>query len=143
MKIVLLEERAGQPYPERAFSAEVIKVGRDPLVCHIIFDQGEWPMVSRRHAEFRQRDGRFLLADTGSRFGTFIDDQRVMDPSEIRVGARIQFGPGGPRVRVTAIEQTPSNQPAQPPEGSFRQRTTLRDEPVTTETVRDSASRGK
>jgi len=140
MKIVLLEERAGQPYPERSFSAEVVKVGRDPLACHIVFDQGEWPMVSRRHAEFRQRDGRCLLADTGSRFGTFIDGQRVTDPCEIRVGVRVQFGPGGPLMLVTAIEQTPLTQPPQPPDGSFRQRTTLRDEPVTSETSRDPVS---
>ena len=35
-------------------------------------------MVSRRHAEFRQRDGRCLLVDTRSRFGTFIDGKRVV-----------------------------------------------------------------
>jgi pSer/pThr/pTyr-binding forkhead associated (FHA) protein len=139
MKIVFLEERAGQPYPERAFTAEVVKVGRDPLACHIVFDQAEWPMVSRRHAEFRQRDGRCLLADTGSRFGTFIDGRRVIDPTEIRVGDRVQFGPGGPLMRLTAIEQTASAKAPQS-DGSFRDRTTLRDEPITSETTRDPNS---
>jgi pSer/pThr/pTyr-binding forkhead associated (FHA) protein len=129
MKIILIEERAGQPYPERAFTAEVIKIGRDPIACHIVFDQAEWPMVSRRHAEFRQREGSCLIVDTGSRFGTFVDGQRVTDPSEIQAGARVQFGPGGPMMRILAIEDTPAAQAARAPDGSFRQRTTLRDAP--------------
>ena len=129
MKITLIEEQAGQSCPERAFTSETVKIGRDPLKCHIVFEQAEWPMVSRRHAEFRQRDGRFLLADTGSRFGTFIDGKRVTDPSEVRVGDRVQFGPGGPLMRILAIEDTPIAQAASVPEGSFRDRTTLRDMP--------------
>jgi pSer/pThr/pTyr-binding forkhead associated (FHA) protein len=127
MKIVLLEERAGQPYPERAFTAEVVKIGRDPLECHIVFDQGEWPMVSRRHAEFRQRAGRCLLVDTNSKFGTFIDGERVGDPSEVSVGTRVQFGAGGPLMLVTAIEQTAAAPTSAPRDGSFRNQTTLRD----------------
>lgn len=127
MKITLLEERAGQPYPERAFTSEIVKIGRDPIECHVVFDQGEWPMVSRRHAEFRQRDGRFLLVDTGSRFGTFIDGKRVIDPSEVRVGDRVQFGPGGPLVRILAIEDVSTTQASQSPNTSFRNRSTLRD----------------
>lgn len=127
MKITLLEERAGQPYPERAFTSEIVKIGRDPLECHVVFDQGEWPMVSRRHAEFRQREGRFLLVDTGSRFGTFIDGKRVIDPSEVRVGDRVQFGPGGPLMRILAIEDSPASQSAQAADSSFRDRSTLRD----------------
>jgi pSer/pThr/pTyr-binding forkhead associated (FHA) protein len=129
MKITLLEERAGQPYPERAFTSEIVKIGRDPLECHVVFDQGEWPMVSRRHAEFRQREGRFLLVDTGSRFGTFIDGKRVIDPSEVRVGDRVQFGPGGPLMRILAIEDSSSSQAAHSSDSSFRDRSTLRDVP--------------
>ena len=41
MKIVLLEERAGKPYPEREFTAEAVKIGRDPIACHIVYDQSE------------------------------------------------------------------------------------------------------
>jgi pSer/pThr/pTyr-binding forkhead associated (FHA) protein len=129
MKITLLEEHAGQPYPERAFTSEIVKIGRDPVECHVVFDQGEWPMVSRRHAEFRQREGRFLLVDTGSRFGTFIDGKRVIDPSEVRVGDRVQFGPGGPLMRILAIEDTPTGKAAHVSDSSFRARSTLRDTP--------------
>ncbi len=138
MKIALLEISAGQTYPEREFSAEVIKVGRDPLACHLIFDQADWPMVSRRHAEFRRRDGRFLLADTGSSFGTFVDGERVVDPCEIRVGTQIQFGPGGPLLRVTELSESTSTQTPQPAESSLRRRPAEREQPVTIETRRDS-----
>ncbi len=126
MKIVLFEEGAAHSYPERAFTAEIIKIGRDPLECHIVFDQSEWPMVSRRHAEFRQRAGRCLLVDTNSKFGTFLDGERIADPAEIGVGMRVQFGAGGPLMLVTAVEQAAAAQ-SDPSEGSFRNQATLRD----------------
>lgn len=107
MRIVLVEERDGQTSPGREFAAEVVKVGRDGIECHLVFDQAEWPMVSRRHAEFRLRDGHCLIVDTNSKFGTFLNGQRVTDSHEVRVGTRVQFGAGGPLVRVAALEQTP------------------------------------
>lgn len=108
MKIVLVEERNGQRGPERAFEQTTIKVGRDPADCLIVFDQGEWPMVSRKHAEIRFKDGRFLLVDTNSSFGTFLEGQRVTEPVEIKPGLAMQFGAGGPVVRVARIEQVPA-----------------------------------
>jgi ABC-type multidrug transport system ATPase subunit len=134
MKIVLVEERAGQSNPEREFTSEVIKIGRDPIESHLVFDQSEWPMVSRRHAEFRLRDGRCLIADTSSKFGTFVDGQRVEEPREVRVGTRVQFGAAGPAVRVVAIEQTPVARPV--PSGAFA-RETERDAPAVSTAVRD------
>ena len=137
MKITLLEERPGQPYPEREFTSDVVKIGRDPIGSHVVFDQGEWPMVSRRHAEFRLRDGRCMLVDTGSRFGTFVDGKRVVDPTEVRVGDRVQFGPGGPLVRILAMESAPSAQTARAAENSFRERSTLRDVTTPEDETRD------
>ena len=108
MKIVLIEERNNQQKPERSFEQMVMKVGRDPAECHLVFDQSEWPMVSRRHAEFRAKDGRCLLVDTNSSYGTFINGQRIMQPVEVLPGARVQFGAGGPQVLVARIEmETP------------------------------------
>ena len=63
-------------------------------------------MVSRKHAEFRLTEGRCLIADTNSRFGTFVDGQRISEPLEVRVGSNVQFGAGGPILRVVSIEQT-------------------------------------
>jgi ABC-type multidrug transport system ATPase subunit/pSer/pThr/pTyr-binding forkhead associated (FHA) protein len=112
MKIVLIEERAGQQRQERAYENSNVKIGRDPADCHIVFNQAEWPMVSRRHAEFRFKNGRCLLVDTNSSFGTFLNGQRITEPVEVQPGARVQFGAGGPVMIVSRIEQ---NAPAPPP----------------------------
>ncbi|HEY0545001.1 MAG TPA: FHA domain-containing protein [Pyrinomonadaceae bacterium] len=105
MKIVLIEEHNGQARPERAFEQQTIKVGRDPSECLVVFDQTEWPMVSRKHAEIRFKDGRYLLVDTNSSFGTFLNGRRVTEPVEIKAGANMQFGAGGPVMRVARIEE--------------------------------------
>ena len=111
MKIVLAQEFNGQPGPERTFDHLIIKVGRDPADCHLVFDQSEWPMVSRKHAEFRTKDNRCLIVDTNSSFGTFLDGQRVAEPLEVRLGSRVQFGAGGPVMRVIRLESQPAAAP--------------------------------
>jgi ABC-type multidrug transport system ATPase subunit len=65
-------------------------------------------MVSRRHAEIRLKDGRYLLVDTNSSFGTFLDGQRIAEPAELRQGARAQFGAGGPVMLIVRIEREQS-----------------------------------
>ena len=107
MKIVLAEDRGGKLQGERAFTSELVLVGRDPAVCHYFFAQDQWPMVSRKHAEFRLGEGRCLVVDANSRFGTFVNGQRISAPVEVRVGAHVQLGAGGPILRVVSIEQTP------------------------------------
>lgn len=108
MKIVLAEDRRGQLSGERTFTGEVVILGRDPATCHYFFDQNSWPMVSRKHAELRLREGRYFLADTNSRFGTLSNGQRITSPVEVRVGTLIQLGANGPVMRVVSIEQSPS-----------------------------------
>jgi len=111
MKIVLAEDRSGQLHGEHSFTSDVIRVGRDPAVCHYFFPQEQWPMVSRKHAEFRLSEGRYLIADANSRFGTFVNGQRITDPVEVRVGSQVQLGTGGPILRVISIEQAPLSRP--------------------------------
>ena len=115
MKIVLAEDRSGKLFGERTFTADVIIVGRDPAVCHYYVSQDQWPMVSRKHAEFRLGEGRCLVADTNSRFGTFVEGQRVDAPVEVRVGSHVQLGGGGPILRVVSIEQTAAAKISPPP----------------------------
>ena len=79
MKIVLAEDRGGKLLGERAFTSDVVLVGRDPAVCHFFFAQNQWPMVSRRHAEFRLANGRWTVTDAKSRFGTFVNGQKLTD----------------------------------------------------------------
>jgi len=107
MKIVLAEDRNGELHGERSFTNDKVLIGRDPAVCHYFFSQEQWPMVSRKHAEFRLGEGHVTVIDANSRFGTFVNGQQISAPVEVRVGAQIQFGSGGPILRVVSIEQTP------------------------------------
>src|SRR5216684_1710680 len=111
MKIVLAEDRNGQLHGEHTFTGEVVLVGRDPAVCHYFFSQEQWPMVSRKHAEFRLSGGRYLVSDASSRFGTFVNGQRITEPVEVRVGSQVQLGTGGPILRVISIEQSAVSRP--------------------------------
>src|SRR5260221_2022410 len=107
MKIVLAEDRGGQLHGEHTFTGDVVLVGRDPAMCHYFFSQEQWPMVSRKHAEIRLANDRYLVSDANSRFGTFVNGQKITGPVEVRVGSHIQLGTGGPILRVVSIEQSP------------------------------------
>ncbi|MDQ5846944.1 MAG: FHA domain-containing protein [Acidobacteriota bacterium] len=109
MRIFVAEERNGQLEAERAFGSTSVGVGRDGSQCQIVFDGQKWPMVSRKHAEFRVENGRWLLVDANSRFGTFLDGRQISEPTEIHVGSRTQFGSDGPVLRVVRIEQSASH----------------------------------
>ena len=111
MKIVLAEDRSGQLHGEHSFTHDVIRVGRDPAMCHYFFPQEQWPMVSRKHAEFQLSQGRYLVADANSRFGTFVNGQRITEPVEVRVGSQVQLGTGGPILRIISIEQSAVSRP--------------------------------
>src|SRR5688572_18487763 len=115
MKIVLAEDRGGKLLGERAFTSDMVLVGRDPAVCHFFFAQNQWPMVSRRHAEFRLTDGRWTVTDANSRFGTFVNGQKAVAPVEVRVGSHVQLGIDGPILRVVSIEQSPVATPSAKP----------------------------
>src|SRR5712691_4665597 len=106
MKIVLAEDRSGKLVGERTFTSDVVRIGRDPAECHYFFTAEQWPMVSRKHAEFRLGEGRCFVADSNSRFGTFVNGQKIVAPVEVRVGANVQLGAGGPILRIVSIEQT-------------------------------------
>jgi ABC-type multidrug transport system ATPase subunit/pSer/pThr/pTyr-binding forkhead associated (FHA) protein len=130
MKIVLAEDRQGQLHGERAFTSDRVVVGRDPAVCHYFVAQEQWPMVSRKHAEFRLEEGRCTVADANSRFGTFVNGQQISKPVEVRVGANVQLGQGGPILRVVSIEQDAAE--VEPPPSQMRRMDTVRDGAVAT-----------
>ncbi|HSK70760.1 MAG TPA: FHA domain-containing protein, partial [Pyrinomonadaceae bacterium] len=104
MKIVLAEENAGGQPSEKSFNQETVRVGRDPKDCHIVFDNAQYPMVSRKHAELRWTSNNWTLFDLNSSFGTFVDGQKVSAPQVLKIGSRIQFGMQGPVVRVVWFE---------------------------------------
>ena len=62
-------------------------LGRSPG-CQLVFDDGT---VSRRHAELRMTDGRWILRDLGSSNGTWVNGRQVME-AEVVPGDKIQLG---------------------------------------------------
>lgn len=117
MNIVLVEETAaGGQGAERSFDKDVIRIGRDPFESDIAFDNANYPMVSRRHAEIRWDGARWIIADLGSTYGTFVNGQRITEPHPITVGQQLRFGESGPAFRIAWFEsaQTDENGPAKP-----------------------------
>jgi pSer/pThr/pTyr-binding forkhead associated (FHA) protein len=54
------------------------------------------PLVSRRHAEIYERDGRLFVRDLGSLNGTFVNNQRIesdqpMDPEQLLTLGNVTF----------------------------------------------------
>lgn len=56
--------------------------------CDVVLED---PQVSRRHAQLRFRDGRWIVRDLESRNGTFVNGLRV-GRCELRPGDEIVFG---------------------------------------------------
>jgi hypothetical protein len=48
--------------------------------------------IERLHARILQQGQRYLLADAGSATGTFVNDQRIMQPTVLRSGDAIRVG---------------------------------------------------
>ena len=61
---------------EFEFNQELIRIGRMPD-SDVNFDPEVDLDASGRHAEIRNEDGRYLLIDTGSRNGTWLNGHRI------------------------------------------------------------------
>lgn len=104
MNIVLAEQGAGGQGAERSFDKGLVRIGRDPFDSDIAFDNANYPMVSRKHAELRWNDGKWFIVDLDSSYGTFINGQRISGTQQILVGQRLQFGESGPVFTVVWFE---------------------------------------
>lgn len=104
MRIVVAEILGQEKLAPRQFDQSVIRIGRDPARCDLLFEQGKYPMVSRLHAEIHLQSERCLLIDAGSTQGTFLNGQRIVAPAELQPGFRVQFGTKGPTIVVDSIE---------------------------------------
>ena len=107
MKIVLAEEfnNGGQSPSEKSFNQDIIRIGRDAADCQIVFDNKQFPMVSRKHAELRFSGGQWFVYDLNSSYGTFADGQKLSAPQTVKVGSRLQFGTNGPVISIVWIEE--------------------------------------
>lgn len=89
-----------------------VQFGRHPE-CEVSFDPHKDIDASSRHAELRAVDAGWVLVDLGSSNGTYVEGHRVTEAPMARDAAvTIEFGPGGPRVRLfigddAAIEALP------------------------------------
>lgn len=102
--------RRGQ---RQEFAAGVrLRFGRHPE-CEVSFDPHRDIDASSRHAELRQVDAGWVLVDLGSSNGTYVDGHRVTETPIVRnLPVAVEFGPGGPRIRLfigddKAIEALP------------------------------------
>jgi ABC transport system ATP-binding/permease protein len=119
MNIVLVEERAGAG-KEHSFEKARIVFGRDANECDIAFDNAQYPMVSRKHAEIVNHNGQWLVVDLGSSYGTYLNGQRIAAPTPIAMGGGIQLGTDGPVFRVIWFDG-PSVPPAAPSQAKPQQ----------------------
>lgn len=90
--------------------------GRDPA-CSIVLDKGQ---ASRQHARFSPADDGVLVEDLNSTNGTFVNDQRISEPTLLKEGDEVSIGPARFTVKqhVTAAPLDPDATmlftPAQP-----------------------------
>jgi pSer/pThr/pTyr-binding forkhead associated (FHA) protein len=91
---------------------ERVRFGRHPD-CEVSFDAHRDIDASSRHAELRPLDAGWVLVDLGSSNGTYVEGRRITEaPVAANAPVSVEFGPGGPRVRLfvgddAAIENLP------------------------------------
>ncbi len=99
---VVIDHVAGSRRGQRQeFPAgERVRFGRHPE-CEVSFDPHRDIDASSRHAELRSVEAGWVLVDLGSSNGTFAEGHRVTETQVARnAPINIEFGPGGPRVRM-------------------------------------------
>ena len=90
----------------REFDQNVITFGRLPS-NDVAFDPHADLDASGAHAEIRREGGVWVLVDSNSRNGTLIHG-RVIQKHTLVHGDEIEFGTGGPRVRVELAAPPPA-----------------------------------
>lgn len=99
---VVIDHLAGSRRGQRQeFAADTrVRFGRHPE-CEVSFDPHRDIDASSRHAELRAVDSGWVLVDLGSSNGTYAEGHRVTEaPVTRNTPVSIEFGSGGPRVRL-------------------------------------------
>jgi len=111
---VVIDHVAGSRRGQRQefVSSQRVRFGRHPD-CEVSFDAHRDIDASSRHAELRPLDAGWVLVDVGSSNGTYVEGRRITEALvTANAPVAIEFGPGGPRVRLfvgdeSAIEGLP------------------------------------
>lgn len=117
--VMLLDATTGRHYEARGAR---IRIGRGHE-CEVRPVDAPEHIVSRVHAELTVGpSGGLAVRDTGSRHGTFLNDERVTTPVPVRLGDRITLGRDGPTLIVEGLGTAPAMPVARRP-GAPGQRT--------------------
>lgn len=65
-----------------------VTIGRSPASTLVLEDE----YASSRHARLVPGDGGWWIEDLGSRNGTFVDDERLTEPRQLRPGMTVRIG---------------------------------------------------
>lgn len=101
MKIIFTHIQGSRAGTKTELESPVIRVGRDPKECDLVFNSVQEPGVSRQHAIISLYEGKFYLEDLESRNGTYLDTVQIKGKVPLKGGSVIQFGIEGPIVQFT------------------------------------------
>ncbi len=107
---VLSGSRTGE---REQFEKAVVTFGRHPS-CDFRFDADKDLDVSARHAEIRSTDGRYVLRDTDSTNGTFVNGIRLDGDAPLSPGDVVGFGEFGPKLEVRFERRSDEDTPDVP-----------------------------
>ncbi|GAB4195678.1 MAG: hypothetical protein OHK0013_02110 [Sandaracinaceae bacterium] len=103
MKIRLHQTFGAHAGRVRELDQDVITFGRLPT-CDVAFDPHADLDASGSHAEIRREGDAWVLRDVGSRNGTLVNGRPVQRHVLVD-GDEIEFGTGGPRVKVELLRR--------------------------------------
>lgn len=93
-----------------ALAGEWLVVGRAPGARHAITLPEGLAGVSRRHCTFVREGAEALLLDH-SRFGTFVNGERVAERARVRAGDEVRIGDPGVTLSLIAVGEAPAAAP--------------------------------
>ena len=67
---------------------QTVTIGRADSSTHVLTDD----FVSNHHARLMRRDGTWYLEDLGSTNGTYLDRQKVVDPTPLSPNVPVRIG---------------------------------------------------
>lgn len=85
----LIQKKGPEPNRDFQLEKEYITIGRGKANDIVIDD----PEVSRNHASLTRHESGWMIEDLGSVNGVWINGQRISEPTILRPGDQVSFGP--------------------------------------------------